>query len=80
MSCTASLSPERASTVITVCALLRNLCKQRNIPQSDDEKEEDEDDRMMMMAMAMTILAVWNRVDLNDLYFKGLNAGNILIG
>lgn len=37
------LSPERASTVITVCALLHNLCKQRNIPQPDDE-DEDEDD------------------------------------
>ncbi|KAK0149989.1 hypothetical protein N1851_009222 [Merluccius polli] len=27
------LSPERASTVITVCAILHNLCKRRNIPQ-----------------------------------------------
>jgi len=30
------LSPDRASTVITVCAPLHNLCKQRNIPQPDD--------------------------------------------
>ena len=38
------LSPERASTVITVFALLHDLCKQRNIPQPDDDEDEDEDD------------------------------------
>ena len=41
------LNPDRASTVITVCALLHNLCKQRNIPQpvdDDDDDDKDEDD------------------------------------
>ncbi|XP_062398163.1 uncharacterized protein LOC134088254 isoform X1 [Sardina pilchardus] len=40
------LSPEKASQVITVCALLHNLCQQRNIPQpgDGDEFEEDNDD------------------------------------
>ncbi|KAK0134694.1 Transposable element Tcb1 transposase [Merluccius polli] len=38
------LSPERASTVITVCAILHNLCKRRNIPQPDDEDDDDHDD------------------------------------
>ena len=37
------LSPERASTVITVCAILHNLCKRRNIPQPDEDDEEDDD-------------------------------------
>ncbi|KAK0150776.1 hypothetical protein N1851_008119 [Merluccius polli] len=37
------LSPERASTVITVCAILHNLCKRRNIPQPDDDDEDDDD-------------------------------------
>ena len=37
-------SPERASTVITVCALLLNFCKQRNIPQPEDDWYEDDDD------------------------------------
>ena len=38
------LSPERASTVITVFALLHDLCKQRNIPQPDDDEDEDNHD------------------------------------
>ena len=38
------LTPERASTVITVCAILHNLCKRRNIPQPDDDDDDDDDD------------------------------------
>ena len=41
------LTPGRASTVITVCAILHDLCKRRNIPQpgdDDDDDEEDDDD------------------------------------
>ncbi|XP_053296371.1 putative nuclease HARBI1 isoform X2 [Pleuronectes platessa] len=38
------LTPERASTVITVCAILHNLCKRRNIPQPDDDDDEEDDD------------------------------------
>ena len=38
------LNPERASTVITVCAILHNLCKRRNIPQPDDDDDDDDDD------------------------------------
>ncbi|KAJ8384433.1 hypothetical protein AAFF_G00205660 [Aldrovandia affinis] len=38
------LTPEKASRVITVCAILHNLCKQRNIPQPEEEEEEEEDD------------------------------------
>ncbi|KAJ8400753.1 hypothetical protein AAFF_G00395220 [Aldrovandia affinis] len=39
------LTPEKASSrVITVCAILHNLCKQRNIPQPEEEEEEEEDD------------------------------------
>ena len=38
------LTPERASTVITVCAILHNLCKRRNIPQPDDDDDDEEDD------------------------------------
>ena len=38
------LSPERASTVITVCAILHNLCKRRNIPQPDDDHDDDGDE------------------------------------
>ena len=34
------LTPERASTVITVCAILHNLCKRRNIPQPDDDDDD----------------------------------------
>ena len=37
------LTPERASTVITVCAILHNLCKRRNIPQPDDDDDDDGD-------------------------------------
>ena len=37
------LTPERASTVITVCAILHNLCKRRNIPQPDDDDDNDGD-------------------------------------
>ena len=37
------LTPERASTVITECAILHNLCKQRNIPQPDDDDDDDGD-------------------------------------
>ena len=36
------LTPERASTVITVCAILHNLCKRRNIPQPDDDDDDDQ--------------------------------------
>ena len=36
------LTPERASTVITVCAILHNLCKRRNIPQPDDDDDDDD--------------------------------------
>ncbi|KAJ8391368.1 hypothetical protein AAFF_G00089980 [Aldrovandia affinis] len=38
------LTPEKASRVITVCAILHNLCKQHNIPQPEEEEEEDDDD------------------------------------
>ena len=40
------LTPERGSTVITVCAILHNLCKQRNItkPDDDDDDDDEEDD------------------------------------
>ncbi|XP_056605038.1 putative nuclease HARBI1 [Triplophysa dalaica] len=38
------LSPEKTSKVITVCALLHNLCRQRNIPQTEDGDEFDDDD------------------------------------
>ena len=38
------LTPERASTVITVCAILHNLCKRRNIPQPEDDDDDEEDD------------------------------------
>ncbi|KAJ8400142.1 hypothetical protein AAFF_G00398360 [Aldrovandia affinis] len=38
------LTPEKASRVISVCAILHNLCKQRNIPQPEKEEEEDDDD------------------------------------
>ena len=37
------LTPERASTVFTVCAILHNLCKRRNIPQPDDDDDVDDD-------------------------------------
>ncbi|KAK0130880.1 hypothetical protein N1851_034439 [Merluccius polli] len=37
------LSPERASTVITVCAILHNLCKRRNIPQPDEDDDHNDD-------------------------------------
>ena len=46
MSSTAKYaSPQRgqASTVITVCAILHNLCKRRNIPQPDDDDDDDDD-------------------------------------
>lgn len=40
------LSPEKASRIITACAILHNVCKQRNIPQpeenEDDENENDD--------------------------------------
>ena len=39
------LTPERASTVITVCAILHNLCKRRNIPQPDDDDDDDDGDQ-----------------------------------
>lgn len=38
------LSPERASRVITVCGILHNLCKQRNIPQPEDSDDDEDDD------------------------------------
>ena len=38
------LTPERASTVITVWAILHNLCKRRDIPQPDDDDDDDDDD------------------------------------
>ena len=38
------LTPERASTVITACAILHNLCKRRNIPQPEDDDDEEDDD------------------------------------
>ena len=38
------LTPERASAVITVCAILHNLCKRRNIPQPEDDDDEEDDD------------------------------------
>ena len=37
------LTPERASTVITVCAILHNLCKRSTIPQPDDDDDDDGD-------------------------------------
>ncbi|KAK0151131.1 putative nuclease HARBI1 [Merluccius polli] len=30
--------------MITVCAILHNLCKRRNIPQPDDDDDHDDDD------------------------------------
>ena len=39
------LTPEGASTVITVCAILHNLCKRRNIPQPDDDDDDDDGDQ-----------------------------------
>ncbi|XP_052000928.1 putative nuclease HARBI1 [Xyrauchen texanus] len=38
------LSPEKTGKVLTVCALLHNLCRQRNIPQTGDGDEFDDDD------------------------------------
>ena len=38
------LVPEKVCVVITACAMVYNLCKQRNIPLPDDDGEEDDDD------------------------------------
>ena len=38
------LTPERASTVITVCAILHNLCKRRDILQPDDNDDGDDEE------------------------------------
>ncbi|KAJ8411826.1 hypothetical protein AAFF_G00154640 [Aldrovandia affinis] len=35
------LTPEKASRVITVCAILHNLCKQHNIPQPEEEDDDE---------------------------------------
>jgi len=58
--------PERASTVITVCTLLHNHCKQSNIPQPDDDGDKDEVDHD----------AEFGRVEQNGrLIFKGFTHG-----
>lgn len=51
------LTPERACRVITVCAILHNLCKQRHIPQpegydDDDDGVENNDDDVDSAAAA----------------------------
>ncbi|XP_048039240.1 putative nuclease HARBI1 [Megalobrama amblycephala] len=38
------LTPEKASRIITVCAILHNLCKQQNIPQPEENEGDDDDD------------------------------------
>lgn len=38
------LKPDKTCKIVYVCAMLHNICKQRNIPLPVDEDEEDVDD------------------------------------
>ena len=44
MSSTAKYaSPQRGQAQSSLCAILHNLCKRRNIPQPDDDDDDDDE-------------------------------------
>uniref|UniRef100_A0A4W5QYD8 C2H2-type domain-containing protein n=1 Tax=Hucho hucho TaxID=62062 RepID=A0A4W5QYD8_9TELE len=38
------LKPERVSRIIIICAILHNICRERNIPLPEGEDDDDDDD------------------------------------